>query len=114
MGLLLHGCDVAAVAGLGGTEPRSIFGLGHAAGEFTDGAMADALARAGHAPLLAPGEVVAWARAQGLASIVTPWAPIGWRRRNWDEACWPLAQRGFFPFRAEIPRLIAELQPFSP
>ncbi len=143
VGLLLHaddlgfwpqGCEVAAVAELGGTEPRSTLGLGHVAREFTEGAMADALARAGRAPRLAPGEVVAWARAQGLTSIVSPWAPIGWTRpgledaiklcategitlrrlrRAWDEACWPLAQRGFFPFRAEIPRLIAELRPVS-
>jgi deoxyribodipyrimidine photo-lyase len=30
-------------------------------------------------------------------------------RRPWDEACWPLAGRGFFPFAQHIPRLCAVL-----
>ncbi len=28
-------------------------------------------------------------------------------RRDWDQAAWPLATRGFFPFRKHIPKLLA-------
>jgi deoxyribodipyrimidine photo-lyase len=28
-------------------------------------------------------------------------------RRAWDDVAWPLATRGFFPFKERIPRLLA-------
>ena len=65
--------------------------------------------------------------AHGLP-VVTPWAPVGWTaealdglgvplrriRRDWDKACWPLATKGFFPFRTRIPALIDRLKPLQP
>jgi len=29
--------------------------------------------------------------------------------RDWDAACWPLATKGFFAFRENIPGLLARL-----
>ena len=95
---------------------------------FMAGALADAEQRAavryGHpatrlADLTGDGLVGA-ARAAGARGIVTPFVPVGATasalaraypaltaagldlvmvRRPWDEALWPLASRGFFPFR---------------
>jgi deoxyribodipyrimidine photo-lyase len=31
-----------------------------------------------------------------------------------DEACWPLATKGFFPFRESIPKLLDRLRPLPP
>jgi deoxyribodipyrimidine photo-lyase len=124
------GCEVVGIAALADTAARSRFPQGRVAAGFTAGALADATGR-----ILAAEEVAGWARGLGVTRIITPWAPIGWTaplldevgrlcaaagvtlhrlRREWDEACWPLAQRGFFPFRTEIPRLIAGLQPTPP
>lgn len=140
LGFWPEGCEVVAVAGLICPAERSHLGVGRVARNFTERAAADALHRAGlrighPATRLAPEGLADWARAHGVTRIVTPWAPVGWTcgvldgaealcsepglslhrlRRIWDEACWPLAQRGFFPFRAEIPRLIKELRPHAP
>ncbi|MBS7791435.1 deoxyribodipyrimidine photolyase [Roseococcus sp. SDR] len=137
--LLLHADDlgfrtedheVVGMAALADSAPRSRFPQGRVAADFTAAALAE-----GGRRILAPAEVVGWARSLGVTRIVTPWAPVGWTasaleevgklcaaegltlhrlRRDWDEACWPLAQRGFFPFRSEIPRLIGELRPAPP
>ena len=130
LGFQPEGCEVMGVAALADTAPRSRFPQGRVAAAFTAAALAD-----GGRPVLSAQETVAWARKLGVTRIVTPWAPIGWTapvldevqalcaaegltlyrlRRDWDAACWPLAQRGFFPFRTEIPRLIAELRPAPP
>lgn len=101
---------------------------GAPARRFLDGAMADTErrleARYGQPvrrlePLSAKALIEA-ARAAGARGIVTPWVPVGptaaalaglrpaveaagldWVmvRRSWDTALWPLADRGFFPFR---------------
>ncbi len=140
LGFWPEGCDVVAVGGLIAPAERSHLGVGRVARAFTEGAAADALnraaARIGQPALrLTPEGLADWARAQGVTRIITPWAPVGWtcamldgaealcvasdvalhrHRRAWDEACWPHAQRGFFPFRAQIPRLTAELRPAPP
>ena len=68
-----------------------------------------------------------WARAQDLDLILAPYAPVGpmqdmlqahavkddavplvQYRRPLDTAAWPLATKGFFPFRKHIPDLIGE------
>lgn len=134
LGFWPEGCEVVAVAAMFSTDKRSVFGVGQAARAFTAVAAEDALARANGRPTSlvdAPG-LVAWARAACVTRIVTPWSPVGWTRtsldaasaaclaegitvhrlrREWDEACWPFAQRGFFPFKAEIPRLLRALAP---
>jgi len=102
---------------------------------FTHAALADALVRAARqfgAPAVAldPAALPGWAAAHGRP-VVTPWAPVGWTaetlaeveaaglalhrlRRDWDSACWPLATRGFFPFRRNIPALLDRLRPAPP
>ncbi len=89
-----------------------------------DGALAEAAARWGvPAARVAPGDLAAWG--DGLP-VVTPDLPVGrmadalagvplhrWRR-PWDAACWPLARKGFFPFREAIPGLLATLDPRPP
>ncbi len=136
LGFLPDGGEVVALAGLTLPGGRSRLGQGEPARAFTAGAMADALHRAGQRFGLAPAEVTPqglgdWARDMGVRHIILPWAPVGWvrdaldqaaaegltlhhLRRPWDSACWPHATRGFFPFKTQIPRLIAELHPTPP
>jgi deoxyribodipyrimidine photo-lyase len=136
LGFLPEGGEVVALAGLTLPGTRSRLGQGEPARAFTAGAMADALHRAGQRFGLTPAEVtpqglVDWARDMGVKHIVLPWAPVGWvrdaldqvaaegltlhpLRRPWDSACWPHATRGFFPFKTQIPRLIAELHATPP
>ncbi len=78
-------------------------------------AMADALGRAA-AHFDCPAEPVAtgWS---GDLPMVTAWAPVGPTadalpegciriRRAWDEAAWPISNRGYSRVRSAIPRLI--------
>jgi deoxyribodipyrimidine photo-lyase len=128
--LPLGGARVVAIAGLAVPERRSPAGCAPRVAAFTHAALADALARAARqfgapAEALTPAALPGWAATHGRP-VVTPWAPVGWTaealaeveaaglalhrvRRDWDSACWPLATRGFFPFRAHIPTLLARL-----
>lgn len=97
-----------------------------------EAALADGLARAStHAR--ADGEVLqsveaikAWVAQHGLEQVVTGDAAVGPEsdhlaalaaagvpivrvRRQWDEIAWPQASKGFFPFKASIPKLLAIL-----
>jgi deoxyribodipyrimidine photo-lyase len=104
---------------------------------YADASVADGLARAqahfGHParrlPVSAlPEAVTEWAAGQGLAQLLTPFAPVGpvadrlalmsqalaargirlvQVRRAWDSAAFPHATRGFFQFRTHIPVLLA-------
>jgi deoxyribodipyrimidine photo-lyase len=105
---------------------------------FLDGALSDAAGRAavryGTTPVqleaLDGAALVAAARTVGAAGVVTPCAPVGPPatalagarpvlaaeglglvevRRDWDTALWPLATRGFFPFREKAPQVLAGL-----
>ncbi|MFK7834953.1 MAG: FAD-binding domain-containing protein [Sulfitobacter sp.] len=77
--------------------------------------------------------LAAWAKRENLAQVVTLYAPTGplqqmlsdyaalpdapplsLHRRALDTAAWPLATKGFFPFRKHIPRLIGEFVRKSP
>ena len=72
--------------------------------------------------------VLRWAEERGVSTIVTAAAPVGPAsdaitelvrrsaetgitvatvRRRWDTLAWPHARRGFFPFREQIPTLLA-------
>jgi deoxyribodipyrimidine photo-lyase len=123
---------VVAVAGVAAAGARSP--LGRTAG-FAEAALEDALARAGaHFGVPASradvSAVADAAAAAGARAVVMPWAPVGWTaqvlaplgqalatrgialhvvRRDWDSLCWPLATRGYFAFRENIPRLCAQL-----
>lgn len=100
-------------------------------------ALADGVARAGafagveperldeEAPVEAMRD---WAARHGLKQVVTGEAPVGPEadrlavlggalardgvrlvrlRRRWDDLAWPMASRGFFAFKAGIPKLLA-------
>lgn len=129
----LGGATVVAVAGLAMPAARSPAGCSPVVAAFTGGALADALGRAAArfgvvAERLAADDLPAWAARCGATPIVTPEAPVGWTddalvasgvrlhrlRREWDAACWPLATRGFFPFRKRIPELLRRLDPRPP
>ncbi|MCA3733149.1 MAG: DNA photolyase FAD-binding protein [Phenylobacterium sp.] len=126
--------DPAAMAAAAVTaDPRLSFG--EAARRFTAGAATDAADRlAGRVegsvtnlPALDAGHLTAAARAAGVRTIVTPYAPVGPTaealarlvpdleaeglrlvqvRRDWDSRFWPHAKAGFFAFRKHIPGLL--------
>jgi deoxyribodipyrimidine photo-lyase len=121
--LPLAGLQVRRVIGVCCPEARSPLGAAPLVQNFVDGALEDGLGRAAQ-HFGVPAERVALTDLPDLVSrdaVVMPEAPIGWLadalrpygvaalRRPWDEACWPLAGRGFFPFAQHIPRLCAEL-----
>jgi len=127
--LLPKGAEVRAIAGVAMPEARSPLGCAPRVADYVRAALADGLARAARhcgapAVTLAPGDVARWVAAQDVP-VVMPWAPVGWTadaladlpvlrlRRDWDSACWPLATKGFFPFKAAIPALIARLNPIA-
>lgn len=130
MGLPLPLRAIAAVDRIGG-DPADLK-RAHA-----QAALADAVVRAEahwQAPAtrlpeadMAPA-LIDWAKAAGIAQILTPFPPVGPVadrcaslggalaaaglrlvpvRRPWDEAAFPHATRGFFHFRAAIPALLA-------
>ncbi|MFN7238159.1 MAG: DNA photolyase FAD-binding protein, partial [Brevundimonas sp.] len=105
---------------------------------FLDGALADAGARAGarygaepvRLTMLDGAALSARARAVGAIGVVTPAAPVGPMatalaaareelateglalvevRRDWDAALWPLATKGFFPFKEKAPQVLVGL-----
>jgi len=121
--LPLEGLEVRRVVGLSCPEARSPLGAAPLVQRFVEGALEDGLSRAAQ-HFGVPAECVALADLPDLLArdaVVMPEAPVGWLadtlrpygisplRRPWDEACWPLAGRGFFPFAQDISRLCAEL-----
>ncbi len=143
-GLFVHTEDLCAETIAWPAPIRAVAGPSAIDGEPADGkraladaGLADGIARAG-AHFGAPGDrlpvddlpaaIVDWARAKGLAQLVTPYAPVGPVadrialmqqactaagirmvpfRRSWDSRAWPHATRGFFQFKAHIPALLA-------
>jgi deoxyribodipyrimidine photo-lyase len=121
--LPLVGLEVRRVIGLSCPAARSPLGAAPLVQRFVDGALEDGLGRAAQ-HFGVPAERMALADLPDLLArdaVVMAEAPVGWLadslrpygvaslRRPWDEACWPLAGRGFFPFAQHIPRLCAEL-----
>jgi len=139
-GLVLHEDDLSpgfvldrvpapeAIAVISGVEGRSPLAVSPRVLGFTEGAIADGLARLGAiAPVSRPADLVAWAREAGVEQVVTPWAPVGPVRdrleaaraaglplrmilRASDAAAWPHATKGFFKFKERIPTLVERLQ----
>jgi hypothetical protein len=119
---------VAAIAGL---APRTA-NISPRVATFRSAALVDGMARAathfGHVgTVMEANALVDQAKGLGLNHIVTAYAPIGPTatqlgtlaqacaaqgvelhliRRAWDSAAWPLATKGFFPFRQHIPNLL--------
>lgn len=122
---------IVATDGIGGTPaaPKR---------DYADAALNDGVARAAahfaaSATRLPEADldaaIPAWAESHGLAQLLTPYAPVGPVadrvatvgralarsgirlvpvRRPWDERAWPHATRGFFPFKARLPALLAQ------
>jgi deoxyribodipyrimidine photo-lyase len=142
-GLFLHTEDLSAETMLWPAPIRAVAGASAIDGEpadskraFADASLADGLERAGQlagqpAERLAvddlPRAIVDWAKARGVAQILTPYAPVGPVadrialmaeacaaaglrlvpvRRAWDSQAWPHATRGFFQFKTHIPGLV--------
>ncbi|WP_135449009.1 FAD-binding domain-containing protein [Tabrizicola caldifontis] len=126
---LLHaGLRPSAVAALSDVSGRSPLAVAAPVHRFTEGAIADALARLGapEAPIFRGGEtaaLVAHAAREGVRQIVTPYAPVGpiaarlielsrfadaqgialvRALRPHDHAAWPHATHGFFRFRDAV------------
>jgi deoxyribodipyrimidine photo-lyase len=136
--LPLGRATVVAAGGITCTPGRSPLPVGSAAIRFADGAMADALARAGAQWGVPPTRladadaVVAWAASCGGQAVVTAYTPVGpvaamldrlapalaarnlpllRVRRAWDDAVWPHATKGFFQVKDRIPAILRTLGP---
>jgi hypothetical protein len=126
---------LAGIAVAADARERSPLPVSPLVRDFETGAVADAAMRARDAlerpaVILADasaGTVIEWAARENLDAVVAPVAPVGPTRerldtlagalasdgvafstvrRRWDELAWPLASRGFFPFRERIPELL--------
>jgi len=143
-GLFLHTEDLCAETIIWPSPVRAVAGPTAIDGDPADGkrsyanaSLADGLSRAAahfgtpddRLPVDdLPRAIVDWARAHGLAQILTAYAPVGpvadrialiqqacaaagirlvAVRRNWDSRAWPHATRGFFQFKGHIPGLLA-------
>lgn len=116
------------VVGAGVLPPpaRSPLPVGDRAEVFRKGALTDAAAR-NDAPALNDSDIFEQIVASGARQAVTACATVGPARdrlsklkarldaegialvqirRSWDEAAWPHATKGFFPFKEKIPELI--------
>ncbi len=137
--LFADGLTPAATATLTDVAGRSPLAVAPIAREFTAAAMADCTTRwvdrlGAVTPCADEGAVLDWARAVGLAQIVTPYAatgPIAARLarletalaphgivlfralRPYDSAAWPHATHGFFRFKDQLPRLIGLIRGLS-
>jgi deoxyribodipyrimidine photo-lyase len=122
---LSPGRDVVA-AGVLPPPARSPLPIGERAEAFQAGALADAAERNGAAALEGP-DIFEQIAASGARQVLTAHATVGPARdrlnrlkakldgegvalvqvrRSWDEAAWPHATKGFFPFKETIPELI--------
>jgi deoxyribodipyrimidine photo-lyase len=110
---------------------------GEASRQFVRAAVDDTSARvrdhfgctADLAAALDASMLIAAAQAAGATQIVTPYAPVGrvadalgritpalaqhgipliQVRRDWDTHFWPHAKKGFFPFREQMPKILAQ------
>jgi deoxyribodipyrimidine photo-lyase len=126
------------VAGVALAFEPGVGAAGESARVFLEGALDDAAARAEARygqPVrrlwaLDPEALIAAAQGAGVRAIVTPYAPVGPTaealararpvlaaegialvqvRRAWDEALWPLATKGFFPFKEKAPAVLRTL-----
>jgi deoxyribodipyrimidine photo-lyase len=128
-----------ALLGAVTTSSRSPLPVGLAAREFAIGAVADAIERAARNFSL-PAQsaqsdswddaLLAWARANGLDTVVTAYAPVGpvaerlasarqtladngirlvQLRRAYDTCTWQHANKGFFRLKSRIPDVLQQL-----
>ncbi|MEL7537076.1 MAG: FAD-binding domain-containing protein [Pseudomonadota bacterium] len=128
--------SIAAAAIVDTRTWRSPRGVSALVGEFIDGALADAAAAVRQRLRVEPARFagaelidacVEWATTADLQQVVVPYLPTGPSAdalaalpqrlsdagiryanplRAWDEAAWPHATKGFFPFKKHIPDLL--------
>jgi deoxyribodipyrimidine photo-lyase len=131
----LQALDIQAVAGLHSLAERSPLEVGARAQAFTDGALEDALSRAGThfsvaARRIEAADLAETARSAGARQIITQRPHAGplrdvisaqagkleaagvkliELRRDWDRAFHPHADKGFFKVKKKIPSVLGEL-----
>ena len=136
--LLVNHTPVCVLGALA-TQMRSPLPIGHAAGNFAEGAVKDAVERATQS-FGVSGELTTtddwantlmeWAATHRLKTIATAYAPVGpvaelvagatrqlekngirliQLRRPYDSITWPQAQRGFFKLKEHIPAILDRL-----
>lgn len=124
--------EVKAIAVL---PSATVHAPGSPAARFSEGALADAAARASAhfgvpCHTVAAADLPGWLAGHGLTALVTAQAPTGliaWQlrrvgarlaadgarlvelRRAWDDLLWPLATAGFFKLKTRLPGVIARL-----
>lgn len=135
-GLLLHSDDTDPTLLLAGGKAPAAYGYaeataGHSPWQMAPHVSAFRLAaacdRTPEMNVLESADAIAtWAQTHQLEQIVTPYAPVGpvqdmlqaycartdalplsQHRREFEEHAWPLATKGFFPFRKHIPDLVS-------
>ena len=125
--------DIRTAATLMAGHLRSPLPVSDLVLRFEDGALADAAARVGVAPVAMqandPSGLARWATDAGAAQIVTPFVTRGplrdwldeatpalvkqgitlceWQR-DWDTAIWPHATAGFFKVKQNMPRILEQ------
>ena len=119
----------SAVAGFLCTQARSPAATSSDVSRFAQGAMRDALSRHNSTDILSmPDAVLMWAKQHDVETVVLPYAPTGPVKdslatvravlsengvktaaiiRDYDSACWPHADRGFFKLKKKMPKIIA-------
>lgn len=134
-GVVLHGDDTDPTPLFSPDTPPAALGFAEASSGHSPWDMAPHVSafrtaaardRAGILAVLTDADAIAsWAATHQLDQIVTPYAPVGpvqdllhayrkrpdalplsIHRRDFEEHAWPLATKGFFPFRKHIPDLV--------
>ncbi|MEW9918510.1 FAD-binding domain-containing protein [Marimonas sp. MJW-29] len=126
--LLLRAEDPVAFAYAEATPGHSPWQMAPHVAAFREAAARDGVPEDAEMETLATAQAIAdWAAAHDLEQVVAPYAPTGpmrqmldaYRaidgsvplslyRRALDTAAWPLATKGFFPFKENIPDLIGQ------
>lgn len=120
---------IISCAGLICTDARSPLAVSKDVKTFARRAMRDALSRYNSAHVITTAQdVLAWAEHNKLSSVIMPYAPTGPVKdslrpirqklerkgiktaaliRDYDHACWPYADRGFFKLKKKMPNIIS-------
>ena len=131
--LSLEGLNIVAIAGATVTDDRSPLGVSETVKRFTIEAAEDALSRANEdlfvptVKLASPEGLVDLAKEHGAKQVISGYVPVGpvrdrlslakptwdnaglaWTEilRDYDQAAWPHATKGFFKLKETIPDLV--------
>ena len=120
--------DIASCAGFICTDARSPLPISDDVKTFARAAMRDALSRHDSTNVTDTAEgVLDWAKTNDLTAVILPYAPTAPVKdslftvrqklevegintaaiiRDYDSACWPYADRGFFKLKKKMPKII--------